>query len=176
LCGVGQKPLRQQHYMCRQIRFAPSARVLRKSARLKSVRSARPYETAVLFQNLVSVGFPLGLRPRPSKRCAFFGGYPAPIEANLAFSSPLATPPRPASIGFLPHRNLISLECTAARMNVAGWLRATISLPSSLIPLPPIRVACEAGAFVSGEAAFVTRASDADRRSRRRRDAWLRPM
>ena len=58
----------------RRIHIRLRGRVLCNPPRLKGFRPARPYETAVLFQNLVSVGFPLGLRPRPSKRYAFFGG------------------------------------------------------------------------------------------------------
>ena len=115
----------------------PSPRVLLKSARLKRFRSARPYETAVLFQNLVSVGFPLGLRPRPSKRCAFFGGYPAPIEANLAFSTALAaTPsrrtPRPRSaVRLLPRPS--SAIRVAWHRRAMSWLAPCrrASLPCS---------------------------------------------
>ena len=65
----------------RRIHIRLRGRVLCNPPRLKGFRSARPYETAVLFQNLVSVGFPLGLWPRPSKRYAFFGGYPARNKA-----------------------------------------------------------------------------------------------
>ena len=42
---------------------------------IKGKALARPYETAALSQSLVSVGFPLRLCRRPSKRFAFFGGY-----------------------------------------------------------------------------------------------------
>ena len=65
----------------RRIHIRLRGRVLCNPPRLKGFLSARPYETAVLFQNLVSVGFPLGLWPRPSKRYAFFGGYPAQNKA-----------------------------------------------------------------------------------------------
>ena len=65
----------------RRIHIRLRGRVLCNPPHLKGFRTARPYETAVLFQNLVSVGFPLGLRPRPSKRYAFFGGYAAQNKA-----------------------------------------------------------------------------------------------
>ena len=45
---------------------------------------ARPYETAALFQSLVSVGFPRRLCRRPSKRKAFFGGYAIKTYARIA--------------------------------------------------------------------------------------------
>ena len=87
-------------------------RVLSKPPRLKGFRPARPYETAVLFQNLVSVGFPLGLRPRPSKRYAFFGGYPGPDRGRAwpPWSSSAARPspffgrvvPQPRVFALLP--------------------------------------------------------------------------
>ena len=87
-------------------------RVLSKPPRLKGFRPARPYETAVLFQNLVSVGFPLGLRPRPSKRYAFFGGYPGPDRGRVwpPWSSSAARPspffgrvvPQPRVFALLP--------------------------------------------------------------------------
>ena len=65
----------------RRIHIRLRGRVLCNPPRLKGFRSARPYETAVLCQNLVSGGFPLSLRLRPSKRYAFFGGYPTPTVA-----------------------------------------------------------------------------------------------
>ena len=67
----------------RRIHIRLRGRVLRNSPHPASVRSARPHETAALSQSLVSVGFPLGLRPRPSKRSAFFGGYPTRTVATL---------------------------------------------------------------------------------------------
>ena len=83
-------------------------RVLHKSPHPRRFRPARPYETAVLFQNLVSVGFPLGLRPRPSKRCAFFGGYAAPIVTALAtlveFGAARGIPRGPAFLVVAPAR------------------------------------------------------------------------
>ena len=70
----------------RRIHIRLRGRVLCNPPRLKGFRPARPYETAVLFQNLVSVGFPLGFQPRPSKRYAFFGGYAARNKAALGTS------------------------------------------------------------------------------------------
>ena len=70
----------------RRIHIRLRVAVLRDSSHFRRFRPARPYETAVLFQNLVSVGFPLGFQPRPSKRYAFFGGYAARNKAALGTS------------------------------------------------------------------------------------------
>ncbi len=55
----------------RRIHIRRRGRVLHNSPPPASVRPARPYETMALFQSLVSVGFPLGLRPRPSNAPRF---------------------------------------------------------------------------------------------------------
>ena len=97
--------------------------------------------------------------PRRAQASPGFAGATSP---TLRVSSPRRSRMRPS-----PHTNgheslqlalrYLATSCAftiaTPRSALLQWLRATIPLPSSLFPLPsfPIREACEAGVFVSGE-------------------------
>ena len=142
----------------RRIHIRLRGRVLCNPPRLKGFRPARPYETAVLFQNLVSVGFPLGLRPRPSKRYAFFGGYAAQNKAAHGTSGRvrrvksalgLATVPHgdaPAPFARHPRRDAASPEYRLlASLASVGAIREPhprVSLRSALSHSPRFLTTC----------------------------------
>ena len=114
----------------RRIHIRLRVAVLRDSSHFRRFRPARPYETAVLFQNLVSVGFPLGFQPRPSKRYAFFGGYAARNKAALGTSGRVR---RGARAAMLRRRDTVSSPCDVSH-RASDEPRRCMSLSSALAP------------------------------------------
>ena len=134
----------------RRIHIRLRVAVLRDSSHFRRFRPARPYETAVLFQNLVSVGFPLGFQPRPSERYAFFGGYAARNKAALGTSGRvrrgargLGLTPAPCAaapvvfaairVAMLRRRDTVSSPCDVSH-RASDEPRRRMSLSSALAP------------------------------------------
>ena len=120
----------------RHIHICLRVAVLRDSSNFRGFRPARPYETAVLFQNLVSVGFPLGLWPRPSKRYAFFGGYPAQNKAARGTSGRVRRVESALGFSTVPHGDAPASFARHSRRDAAS---PEYRLLASLAPVGAIR-------------------------------------
>ena len=120
----------------RHIHICLRVAVLHNSPPPASVRPARPYETAVLCQNLVSGGFPLSLRLRPSKRYAFFGGYPAPTVTAHGTSGRVRRVKSALGLATVPHGDAPAPFARHPRRDAAS---PEYRLLASLAPVGAIR-------------------------------------